>query len=81
MSTEVSKCTRCTRAVPTEPPREGVRYRLRMTTTTHILRFSIWRFRWMPAHPADRVQTTYTDLTLCDTCAADVLAFAQGKET
>lgn len=60
---------------------ERTQYRIGMTreSATWRLRFRLWRARWMPENPRDRVRTTYTDLVLCDPCGVDVWDFAYTK--
>jgi len=76
-------CTRCGTDVPTKMPTEGTRYQIRIrreqATVVYRLRFAIHRFQWMPEDPADQVRTMFTDLMLCDPCAAAVFQFAQTK--
>lgn len=74
------KCTRCQQPVPAELPREGVRQSVRLRRETYgwRLRFSRWRFRWLPENLVDRASESYTTLELCDWCAGDVFLFAQG---
>lgn len=50
------------------------------TTRTHVLRFRMFKRRWLPENPQDQLSETYTTLSLCDPCAGDVFTFAQGRE-
>lgn len=78
------KCTRCGMAVPeilSGPPdarNMWWRNRVQMREVAHTLRFSIFKRQWLPADPFDQVAETYTNLDLCDDCAADVYLYAQG---
>lgn len=79
-ATGAGTCTRCGDDISDRTPPEGVTYRIGMTRTavTWRLRFSWFRWRWLPENPWDRVSGTYTTLDLCDWCAGDVFLFAQG---
>ena len=73
-------CTRCGKPVSDRSPREGTTQSIRMTrkVTTWRLRYSRWRWRWLPENPWDRLTEGYSTLDLCDWCAGDVFLFAQG---
>lgn len=88
MSQADTKCTRCGAVVPSilsGPPRDRDswwRYQIGMTRreVRYVLRFRMFKRRWLPENPQDQLQETYTTLDLCDRCAGDVFLFAQGKE-
>lgn len=42
------------------------------------MRFRMFKRRWLPEHAGDQLHETYTELTLCDPCAGDLLLIAQG---
>lgn len=83
-------CTRCgadVLPVLSGPPGDRDvwhRYRIllirREAAAAVTLRFRMFTRRWLPEHAGDQLRETFTELTLCDPCARDVLLFAQGKE-
>lgn len=80
----MADCTRCNATIVTQPPGgEGWinKALMRRKTVHYFLRFSMWRFQWLPENPGNQVRSTYTELELCSGCAAAVFLFAQGKET
>jgi hypothetical protein len=80
VSVSAATCTRCGGVVTDRTPSEGHTQRIGLTrtTTTWRLRFSRFRWVWLPANPMDRVRESYSTLNLCDWCAGDVFLFAQG---
>ena len=74
-------CTRCHKPIPDVPTegwvnkvllvKQGVRYKLRL---------NMWRLRWLPENPADRMRLTYSEVDLCSPCSVAVWMYAQGKE-
>lgn len=80
-------CTRCGVGVPailSGPPDERDTWWRKQVTMTrrevrHVLRFRMFKLRWLPEDPGDQLRETYTTLDLCDDCASAVFLFAQGK--
>lgn len=86
---DAKTCTRCKAEVPSilygpPPPDRDVWWRnrivMRRREVTHVLRFRMFRRRWLPEDPHDQLAETYTELDLCDSCARAVFAFAQGAD-
>lgn len=73
-------CKRCGGPVSSRTPSEGVTQAIRMTRTVTEwrLRFSRFRWRWIPKQAGERASESYTLLDLCEWCAGDVFLFAQG---
>lgn len=70
-------CSRCGVMVDTAPA-EGVTFRTRITEYS-VLRWSRVRWLWLPKNARDRIDSSYTDFTLCKACAGEVLDFVQGR--
>lgn len=85
--TTTETCTRCGADVPsifTPPPGDRESWwRNQVCITrrevTHVLRFRMFKLRWLPKNPMDQLAETYTTLSLCDQCAGAVFLYAQGK--
>lgn len=77
---DYGKCSRCREPISDRTPSEGWTQQIRMgrTVVRWRLRFSRFRWVWLPENPQDRVTERYTPLDLCDWCAGDVFLFAQG---
>jgi hypothetical protein len=80
MSADNRPCSRCGEVVSNRSPRDGVTQRIILTRTvvTWRLRFSRFRWCWLPKYADERVRESFTELDLCDWCAGDVFLFAQG---
>jgi hypothetical protein len=90
MTDKPKTCTRCGVDVPSilSGPvddrdtwwRYVVGFQRRTITGETTMRFRMFKRRWLPERASDVLSETYTELTLCDPCAADLLLIAQGLE-
>lgn len=78
MSSDV--CARCGVTVETveTAPAAGVTFRTRVTQYS-VMRLSRIRWIWLRRDSRYRVDGSFTDFTLCQSCAGEVLDFAQGR--
>lgn len=77
------KCTRCGEPAAETPKGKGYLNKCmlkRVSTQVHsVFNFKIWRFTPWTENPGDQIRMTYTEFTLCNPCAGDVLAYANTK--